>query len=337
MSTSMGIGVIGLGTMGTIHANNLATSIFGAGLVAVADPDPHRAEQVSLPEGAVHRFSDYRALLDAKGVDAVVVASSSTTHAEILQEVLMRHLPVLCEKPLAPSLQESVGVHEAFHRAGVPLQLGFMRRFDPAYVRAFEAIQAGVIGTVYHYSGISRDQFAPPLAVAQHSGGFFADTGVHEFDLARWLMGQEIVEVFVRGGVFVSDAYRDLGDVDQAHVSFGMDAGGLGLIELTRNAMYGYDIRTEILGSRGAIRIGVQPETGMTLLTETGVTGDHVLSYRDRFREAYREELQAFVRCLHQGLPVLVNSLDGIRTVAVAEAAKQSLAEGRSVEVTYDA
>ncbi len=335
MKTRVGIGVIGVGVMGQIHAQNLEASISGARLVALADPDPARLDHVSTSIGGNHRFTDFRQLIDDPSVNAVVVASSSTTHAHVLQEILQRKLPVFCEKPLAPSLAESLVIHRAFDQAGVPLQLGFMRRFDPAYVRAGEAIFHGDIGEVYHYSGISRDQWAPPLAAASQSGGFFADTGVHEFDLARWLMGQEITEVFARGGVFVSDDYQALGDVDQGHVSFAMSRGGLGLIELTRNAGYGYDVRTEILGSLGAIRVGVERATGTTVLTESGVRGDHVLSYRDRFGDAYRAEIQAFVHCVERGEPVAVTSWDGIQAVAVADAARRSLAERRPVEVTY--
>lgn len=331
---SMGIGIIGLGTMGRIHAANLIMGIEGARLMAVADP---RLEQLTGLGylGGVTAFTDFHELLEAPGVDAVVVASSSTTHYEVLHEVLKRKLPVLCEKPLAPTVAESVAIHQGFAEAGVPFQIGFMRRFDPSYVRAFRAIADGTIGDVYHYSGVSRDQSAPPMAVAKTSGGFFADTGVHEFDLVRWLMQQEIREVYVRGGVFVSDQYRQLGDVDQTHISLEMSGGALGLIELSRNAIFGYDIRAEILGTRGAIRVGVQAATGTTVLLESGVHGDHVLSYRDRFREAYRAELEAFVHALAEGLPVAVSSFDGIRAVAVADAALQSQQTGKPTEVQY--
>lgn len=329
----LGVGVIGLGVMGRIHATNLLGGIPGARLAAVADSNAAALADWERHVAGLDTFSDMEALLASPKVDAVVVASSSTSHYGVLTAVLERGLPVLCEKPLAPSLEDSVTVHRAFLKAQVPLQIGFMRRFDPAYVRAFDAIQAGEIGEVYHYSGVSRDQTAPPVEAARVSGGFFADTGVHEFDLVRWLLGREIREVFARGGVFVSEAYRQIGDVDQAHLSLAMEGGALGLVELTRNGVYGYDIRTEVLGRRGAIRIGVQAATGATVLTSSGIRGDHVMSYRDRFRDAYRAELEAFVAAVREKTPVLVSSLDGIRAVAAAEAAGRSLASGRPEEV----
>lgn len=331
----LGIGVIGLGVMGGIHASNLLGGVPGAYLAAVADPDSKAVSHWRWRAPACEQFGDARALVESPKVDAVVVASSSTTHYEVLAAVLARGLPVLCEKPLAPSLEQSMAVHEAFLKARLPLQIGFMRRFDPAYLRAFAAIQSGEIGDVYHYSGVSRDPVAPPVEAARVSGGFFADTGVHEFDLVRWLLGGEIREVFARGGIFVSEAYRQIGDVDQAHLSLAMDGGALGLVELTRNAVYGYDIRTEVLGSRGAIRIGVQAATGLAVLTASGVHGDHVQSYRDRFRDAYRAEIEAFVQAVRAERPVAVSSLDGIRAVAAADAAARSVRSGRPEEVRH--
>ena len=242
---------------------------------------------------------------------------------------------MLCEKPLAASSEEALALHRAFREAGIPLQIGFMRRFDPSYRRAFELVGEGKLGAVYHYSGISRDAAAPPADVARGSGGFLADTGVHEFDMAAWLLGSRIHRVFARGGLFVSHYLAENGDVDLAHVSFATQAGTMGLVELSRNAMYGYDIRTEVLGSKGAVRIGVSAATGTTLLTAEGVCRDHLQGYISRFQEAYRAEVEDFVAKLREGVALAVTGEDGLRAVTVAEAAERSLRAGREVEVGY--
>ncbi len=335
MQDALGLAVIGLGTMGQIHVRNIAGGIHGARLVAMADPDLLRGREASGAGAQSSVFGDFRQALDCSGVDAVIVASSTSTHGTVLREVLARRLPVLCEKPLAASSQEALSLHRAFKQAGIPLQIGFMRRFDPSYRRAFELVSEGKVGTVYHYGGISRDAVAPSAEVARCSGGFMADTGVHEFDMAAWLLGARIDRVFARGGLFVSHYLAESEDVDLAHVSFITQSGTMGLVELSRNAMYGYDIRTEVLGSKGAVRIGVSAATGTTVLTADGVRSDHLQGYMSRFQEAYRAEVEDFVSKLREGGDPAVTGEDGLRAVTVAEAAERSLRAGREVEVIY--
>lgn len=323
----LGVAVIGLGTMGRIHANNLMGATYGARLAAVADPVTER--RTTYEARGIQGYADYRECIVANDVDVVVVASSSTTHAEVVAACLARRLPIFCEKPLAVSWDDALKVHRGVEASGVPFQIGFMRRYDPAYQRAWAMIEAGEIGTPYHFSGLSRDQYAPKMEVVRHSGGLFLDTGVHDFDLARWLLHTELCSVYARSGLYVSSDYQDIGDSDQAHASFEGDNGSLGLVELTRNAIYGYDIRTEILGTKGAIQVAPISRTDAVLLVNGKVQRDTFPGYPERFREAYAAELVDFVRRVGAGLPPSTNSADGIRAMAAGLAAERSRRTGR--------
>lgn len=335
MNDQLRVGLIGLGTMGRIHAQNLLQSVSDARLEAVADPHIASIEEqgiIRLPK-QVRRFSQYQDLL-ALDLDAVVVASATTTHEVVLWDVLHVKRPVLCEKPIGMTLDVSRALVQAFDSAGVPLQVGFMRRYDPLYRRAYELIQDNAIGRPYHFWSLSRDQFAPPIDVVRYSGGFWLDTGVHDYDLAHWLMADTIDSVYARGGVFVSQGYETVGDVDQMHVSFSTHSGKLGLVELGRNAIYGYDIRTEILGEKGAIQVLTGNRTSTVLMLKDQMIGDTFRHYAERFREAYQAELTDFIAAVRNGRPVGVSGNDALQAQAVAVAVQTSLESHQPTTVT---
>lgn len=329
---SLGVAVLGLGTMGTIHAENLFARIPGAHLVGVADPRAERREPWEAM--GIPGYAHYEECVADERVDAFVVASTSTSHAELLTACLTRrHVPVFCEKPLALTWEEAEGIHRLVENSGVSFQMGFMRRYDPAYREAFRVVADGRIGRPYHFHSVSRDPQAPPLEVVRHSGGFFADTGVHDFDLARWFLADDIKSVYARGGLFVSEYLREIADIDQAHVSFETEAGSLGVVELSRNAMYGYDVRTEILGTRGAIQIAPVSRTASVVLVDGRTERDTFPGYRERFADAYREEMVDFVRTVAKGAVPSVTSKDGLYAMAAAVAARESLMTGKPVAV----
>lgn len=331
MTMPLKVGVIGMGAMGQTHASNLRGSIPGAILGGIADP---RLAEVAGEGGhwSATGYTDYRELLDSD-CDAFVIATGSTSHAAVLTAAVAQGKPVFCEKPLALTLQDSVAIHHLYAAQRVPLQMGFMRRFDPHYRRARALIDAGEIGTPYHYYGLSRDRRGPALEVIRYAGGFFLDTGVHEFDLARWLLETEIDSVFARGALYNHPDYRELGDVDQAHVSFHGTSGCLGLVELSRDAVYGYEIRTEVLGTHGAIQVAQVNATGTALMIDGRIVRDTYRDYRDRFRDAYLHEMIAFVDAARHGRTPEVTSVDGIRAVVAAEAARRSLDSHRDEAV----
>jgi scyllo-inositol 2-dehydrogenase (NAD+) len=322
--------------MGRIHADNLLAGIRGARLIGVADPF---IADIAWDDGGheVARYHDYEEMLQALPLDAVVVASATTSHGAVLNRVLDRKIPVLCEKPIAHTFEDSLRIHRRVEQEGAVFQLGMMRRFDPNYAEAFRLIQTGVIGRPYHFYSVSRDKQGPPIDVVRYSGGFFVDTGVHDFDLARWLLGTEIESIFARGDVFVNQEYRSIEDVDQAHASFQGTDGSLGLVELGRNAIYGYDIRTEILGTQGTLTILSGTPYGTVLQVEGRIQTRTYDDFADRFQVAYRKELQAFVDAVRYGQPVAVSSADGVKALAVALAAQTSLKTGAPQTVpTWD-
>ncbi len=322
--------------MGRIHATNLVAGFPNASLYAVADPQIVAIEQAGLMQlpAAVKRCVDYRELL-TMDLDAVLIASATATHERVLGEAIAAGMPIFCEKPLAMDLAEAVRLHHAIEERQLPVQVGFMRRFDPLYQRAKQLIENGHIGTPYHFWGQSRDQVAPSLDVARYSGGLCVDTGVHEFDVARWLLDDEIISVFAQGGLFVSRELAEIGDVDQVDISFRTQSGRLGLAELSRNAVYGYDIRAEILGERGAVQVVSGHRTGTVLMVENEIIGDTYHTYAERFEKAYRNELQAFFEAIGTGARCSVTSADAVRAQAAAMAAERSLKSGSVEAVSF--
>ncbi|PSR23908.1 MAG: hypothetical protein C7B45_01080 [Sulfobacillus acidophilus] len=335
MHSTIRIGLIGFGNMGRIHAENLTRRVRGAELVAVADPRTDVADVVRVADTTIPFYHDYRFLLEMNDIDAFIVAAATTHHAEILRAVVECGRPVLCEKPIALTSADSMAIYKLYEERGVPLQMGFMRRYDPQYIKAKRLIDEGKIGRPYHFYGLSRDRVGPPYEVARYSGGFFLDTGVHDFDLVHWLLNTEIDCIFARGDIFRHEEYRDIPDVDQVHASFHCVSKAFGLVELSRDAIYGYEIRTEILGTNGAVQVAPLHSTGTVLLVDGEVIRDTYVDYRERFDQAYLNELQDFVNRIRSEQPLAITAMDGIRATLVGEAAARSLVSGRneSVEV----
>lgn len=329
MFSTLRVGLIGLGTMGTIHAKNLIGRIPGVVLAAVTDPLLDILDLSFLESLSIRKFHHYQDLLELSDLDAVVIAAASTSHAEILKAAAVTRKPVFCEKPLSLTLDDALSIHHLFEHNHIPLQMGFMRRFDPHYLTAKELIDSGRIGRPYGYHGISRDRVGPPASVVQYSGGFHLDTGVHEFDLVRWLLNTEIVSVFSRGDLYNHQEYQQFRDVDHTHLSLRCASGALGVVELSRDAVYGYDIRTEVLGTNGAIQVAPVSRSGTALLVDGQIIADTYRDYRDRFQEAYLNEMREFLGSVREGRAVPIGSLDGIRATLVAETGIRSLSSGR--------
>lgn len=323
------VGLIGFGAMGHIHAVNLLERIPGAELTAIAFPRIHQLQPSQSLWLGCALYSDYHELLDLRSLDAIVVASASTVHLEILTAAVECKVPVFCEKPLALNLRDAIAVHQLYEDHQVPLQVAFMRRYDPHYIDVQRWIEEGAIGTPYHFSDVSRDRTGPSTSVIKNSGGIYMDMGVHDFDLARWLMSTEIDSVYAQGGLFSYPDYGTVGDVDQGYVSFHCVSQALGMVELSRHAEYGYDIRTEILGSKGAIQSAAVNATGTVLLRDGEVVQDTYRDFSERFNEAYRNELTEFIENVRQGSRPRTTGLDGVRATAIAEAATRSAESGK--------
>lgn len=333
----MGIrmGLIGAGRMGKVFAHTLAFTVSEVDLIAVADVDPKTGAEVAARFGAKYSYTDYNELLKRDDIDAVVVVTPTATHAEVIKAAALAGKHIFSEKPLAQTLSMCDEAIAAVNAAGVKLQLGFMRRFDPAYVLAKKKIEAGAIGTPVMFRSSSRDPKRTSLefALRENSGGLIMDMGVHDFDQARWLMGSEVVRVQTEGGCLVFPELKEVGDIDNAMINLRFANDTIGNIDVSRNAVYGYDIRTEVLGSEGGLLIGTLQQTSTLVMTRAGVTHDTVPYFMERFGEAYANEIRDFVGCLLDDRPPSVTGLDARKATAIGIAATMSLDEDRPVQL----
>jgi len=334
MSKKLGIGVIGLGRLGSAYARYFNGRIAGATLVAVSDVDESLAASRATEYGVANWYGRYPDLLADKQVDGVVIVSPTSTHKEIVLEAAKRGLPIFCEKPLSIALPEAREMQRAVEQTGVFFQMGFMRRFDRGYVAAKRKIEAGAIGQPVVFKSSSRDPYRPSLEYLDpaHSGGLFVDCGIHDLDLARWYMG-EIDSVYSIGGTLAYPEMKAIGDVDNAITSLSFMSGALGTIDLSRNGVYGYDIRTEILGTEGTLKIGYLRETPIMVMTKEGITHDTVPYFTERFEQAYITQLQDFVENVLQGKSPAVTCADGVAALQASVAATLSYKENRPVKV----
>ena len=326
MKTKINVGVIGLGRLGSLYTEYLKYQIPGANVLSVADARPGLAATVAGDHGINYPFTDYREMLELKELDAVVIVSPTATHFEMVLAAASKGKMIFCEKPLSLSLKETTEMKEAVLKSGVFFHMGFMRRFDRGYAAAKQRIEAGEIGEPIVFKASSRDPFRPDLAYAdpKMSGGLLLDMGIHDFDLARWFMG-DVAEVYTVGGVLAYPEMKTIDDIDNAMVSLSFEQGGIGTADMSRSGIYGYDIRTEILGTKGTIQIGYLRETPITVLKKEGVIHDTVPYFMERFEQAYITQLKDFIeRAVKQEEPS-VTIEDGERALLTGHAATRSL------------
>jgi scyllo-inositol 2-dehydrogenase (NAD+) len=333
MPSLLNIGVIGLGRLGSLYARHFATRLPGARLHAVTDPRPELGATWARDYGA-RTYSDYHELLADPAVDAVVVLTPTHLHASVAIAAAKAGKAIFCEKPLALDLQEAEAMSEAVARHGVFFQLGFMRRFDHAYQAARREITAGKIGRPIVFKSSSRDQSPPPLDYLRpaSSGGLFIDMGIHDFDLARWFMG-DVVQVHSTGAAVADPRVGEVGDVDNAFTTLSFASGAIGLVSLSRNGVYGYGIHTEIVGTEGTLQIGYDQQTALRVMTRGQISHDTVPGFLERFDQAYLTQLEDFVANVRERRPPPITCNDGLAAQRIAHAATLSLNQGRTVIV----
>jgi scyllo-inositol 2-dehydrogenase (NAD+) len=324
--------VLGLGRLGRLHAENLAARIKGAKLEWVVDPMPGIAEKAASELGARWTLNPDDVFHDDK-VDAVVIATPTSTHGEMIRKAAEAGKHIFVEKPLALTMRETEEAIQAVSRRRVVCQVGFMRRFDPAYAEAKRQIDAGAIGKPIYFKGVSRDPGAPPEPFIERSGGIFLDMSIHDYDIARFLLGAEVTSVMANGSILIHGFMERHRDVDQAITWLTFDSGAAGDIEGSRNAFYGYDIRGEVMGTEGSIVIGSLKYHDIQIMSFKGNRHDIVPAFPERFKDAYELEMLHFIRCLQSGETPSVGPEDGRRALEVALAAKASLEKGVKVDL----
>lgn len=329
----IGIGVIGIGRMGRVYASHVARRIEGAALVAISDVNAAALNAYAASTGA-QAYPDYHDLLADPGVEGVIIVTPTSTHREVVIAAAEAGKAVFVEKPTALTMAATDELLAAVDKAGVMFQVGFMRRFDRAYAAARQKIDAGLIGDPIVVRSIGRDPFRTSLEYANPavSGGLIVDMGIHDFDVIRWMMGDEVERVYTEWSSLVYPELLTVNDIDNAMISVRFARGGLGNVEVSRTAGYGYDIRATVVGSKATLEIGYLQETPVVLLSkEAGVSHDVVPHFPERFGPAYTAQIESFIDCLRTGRPPKVTAADARAALQAALAATVSQHEGRVV------
>jgi myo-inositol 2-dehydrogenase/D-chiro-inositol 1-dehydrogenase len=325
------VGVLGAGRIGKVHAEHLAHRVAGARLVAVCDVQPGAAEACAARFGA-KAFTDPAAVLEDPNVDAVIICTSTDTHARFIEEAARAKKHVFCEKPIDHDLSRIDRALLAAKSAGVKLQIGFNRRFDPNFRHVRETVAAGKIGKPLLVRITSRDPRPPPIEYVKVSGGMFLDMTIHDFDMARYLAGANVTSVFAVGGARVDPKIGAAGDIDTAIVTLEFENGAFGTIDNCREAVYGYDQRVEVFGSGGVAWADNQTPHRTGRGDREGMHAPLPLDFfMDRYTESFIAEMSAFVACIRDGGEPPVTGEDGRVPVVMALAANKSLKEKRPV------
>lgn len=324
-------GLLGAGRIGKVHAKAVSSNA-RAELVAVADAMPEAASALAGQYGAQVRTIE--AIETASDIDAVIICTPTDTHADLIERFSRAGKAIFCEKPVDLDVERVKACLRVVDETGATLMVGFNRRFDPHFQAVKQAIADGQIGDVEMVTIISRDPGAPPADYVKRSGGIFRDMTIHDFDMARFLLGEEPVEVHAVGSVLVDPAIGAAGDVDTAMVMLRTASGKLCQISCSRRATYGYDQRIEVHGSGGMIRAGNLHETTVELATGGGFTADPVMNFfLERYGAAYRLELAAFIDAVENGTPTSPSGHDGLMAQRLADAATKARETGQPVKV----
>jgi myo-inositol 2-dehydrogenase / D-chiro-inositol 1-dehydrogenase len=327
-------GLFGAGRIGPVHAETAAYRLPQAEIVSIFDPIRPAAEALAARYGIPHIASSAEEIFADPSIDAVLLCTPTPTHAGQIAAAAKAGKHIFCEKPISQSLAEIDSSIAAAQAAGVKLQVGFNRRFDSNFLRVRQAVANGEIGAPNLLHIVSRDPAPPPLAYIKTSGGIFLDMMIHDFDMARYLMGDEVEEVYAAGGVFVDPGFRDADDFDSAVVMLHFRSGAIGTIDNSRKATFGYDQRVEILGSKGKISSENRYPNQVVVSGENCVYTDLPLNFfMQRYPESFALELELFARAVLEDKPVAVNGPESRVPVVMALAARKSLDEHRPVRL----
>lgn len=328
------LGVIGTGRIGKVHIATLVQNVPQAEVIAVADINLKEAAEVCRGYGISAVYSNYQDVINHPDVEALVICSPTDTHAKYIIEAAGAGKDIFCEKPVDLSLEVIQGALDAVEKAGVKLMVGFNRRFDPNFIKLKQMVTEGKIGDPHILKITSRDPAPPPAEYSAVSGGMFLDMTIHDFDMARYMVGSEVTEVYTKAAVLVDPEIGKAGDVDTAVITLTFENGAIGVIDNSRKAVYGYDQRVEVFGSNGMVCADNNYPENHRYFANDGVHGSLPLNFfMDRYLEAYANEMKIFCDAVINNLPLPVSGDDGLKSVAIAIAAKKSWLEQKPVKM----
>ncbi len=331
----LNIGIIGAGRIGKVHMQSITYNVPTAKVLGITDVFKDGLQELADKYGIEKVYADYKEMLADEAIDAVLVCSSTDTHADISIEAAKAGKHVFCEKPVDLTPEKVRAVIDAVAEAGVKLQVGFNRRFDHNFAHVRSLINEGKVGNLELIKITSRDPEPPPAEYAAVSGGMFLDMTIHDFDMARFLAGSDVTEVYASATCLVDPAIGEAGDVDTAIINLKFENGALGVIDNSRRAAYGYDQRIEVFGSLGAAMASNDTPTNVTVMNSDGVTTDKPLYFfLERYMQSFRDEMVQFVDAVLNDKPTPTTGLDGLNSILVALAAKKSVKEGRPVKIS---
>jgi myo-inositol 2-dehydrogenase/D-chiro-inositol 1-dehydrogenase len=330
------LGIIGAGRIGKVHGESITNFVSNAEVKSIADPYMDKeTETWAESMGITGVYKDYKKIIDDIEIDAVLVCSSTDTHAQISIEAAEAGKDIFCEKPVDLDPARIQEVIDTVEENGVKFQVGFNRRFDHNFKAVKDAVEAGKVGDPHIINITSRDPEAPPIEYVKVSGGIFLDMTIHDFDMVRFLSGSEVEEVYAAGGVLVDPEIGEAGDIDTAVITLKLKSGAIAVIDNSREAVYGYDQRAEVFGSKGSVRVENDRESTAKLSTADRVEEETPLYFfLERYMDSYAEEIKSFVNALENDEEVPVGGEAGLKPVLIGLAAKKSIEEGRAVKIS---
>ncbi|NIZ41288.1 inositol 2-dehydrogenase (plasmid) [Entomospira entomophila] len=329
----MNVGIIGVGRIGKVHAESISKYVKGVTIKSIYnliwdDATVAWANEMGLTE----RYDDYQKILQDPSIDAVLICTSTDTHAKISLEAIAANKHVFCEKPVDHHIEQIIAVQQALEGKKLKYQVGFNRRFDANYRAIREAVAENKVGKVHLVTVTSRDPAPPAIDYIKVSGGLFLDMAIHDFDMVRYLTGEEVVEVYAAGNVLVDSAIGEAGDIDTAIVTLKLASGAIAVIDNSRKSVYGYDQRAEVFGSGGSVAISNNTKSSAVYSGEAGVIAEKPLHFfLERYMQAYAAEIREFLHAVQHDTPTPVTIVDGLNAVVIAKAAKLSYDENRPV------
>ena len=334
MDKKIKLGIIGAGRIGKLHTENVLFNINYVEIKAIADVYADKIKDWANGLGIQNVYTDYRKILNDPEIDAVMICSSTDTHSQITIEAAKAGKHIFCEKPIDYDLDRIHAALAAVEKAGVKFQVGFNRRFDHNFKTVKNMVNEGKIGAPHIIKITSRDPQPPPIEYVKVSGGMFLDMTIHDFDMARYLSGSEVVEVYTNAAVLVDPAIGAAGDVDTAVITLKFANGAIGIIDNSRKAAYGYDQRVEVFGSKGCVAVSNDTPSSAVLSTAEGVYSEKPkYFFLERYKDSFIDEVKEFFNAILNDKETPVTGIDGLKPVLIGLAAKKSCETGKPVKV----